>query len=99
MQPQATANMFIIFMERYLEKGITNLNQITGAFPINLKKQDTHNVMVLVQNLAGLKNMYKLVSEADIDYYGNKKPRILKSHLEKYREGLIVGAHDCTLFQ
>ena len=83
---QATANMFIIFMERYLEKGITNLNQITGAFPINLKKQDTHNVMVLVQNL------YKLVSEAHIDYYGNKKPRILKSHLEKYREGLIVGS-------
>lgn len=36
--------------------------------------------------------MYKLVSEAHIDYYGNKKPRILKSHLEKYREGLIVGS-------
>lgn len=36
---QATANMFIIFMERYLEKGITNLNQITGAFPINLKNR------------------------------------------------------------
>lgn len=89
---QATANMFIIFMEKYIEKGITNLNEITGAFPINLKKQDTHNVMVLVQNLEGLKNMYRLVSEAHVDYYGNKKPRVLKSHLEKYREGLIIGS-------
>ena len=41
---QATANMFIIFMERYLEKGIKSLNEITGAFPINLKKQDTHKI-------------------------------------------------------
>ena len=85
---QATANMFIIFMERYLEKGIKNLNEITGAFPINLKKQDTHNVMVLVQNLKGLKNMYKLVSVAHIDYFGNKKPRVLKSHLKILERGL-----------
>ncbi|MHD0319334.1 PolC-type DNA polymerase III [Fusobacterium sp. THCT1E2] len=89
---QATANMFIIFIEKYMEKGITNLNEITGALPINVKKQDTANIIVLVKNLQGLHNMYRLVSEAHVDYYGNKKPRVLKSHIEKYREGLIIGS-------
>ena len=89
---QATANMFIIFIEKYMEKGITNLNEITGALPINVKKQDTANIIVLVKNLQGLQNMYRLVSEAHVDYYGNKKPRVLKSHIEKYREGLIIGS-------
>ncbi len=46
---QATANMFIIFIEKYMEKGITNLNEITGALPINVKKQDTANIIVLVK--------------------------------------------------
>lgn len=89
---QATANMFIIFIEKYMEMGITNLNEITGALPINVKKQDTSNIIVLVKNLQGLHNMYRLVSEAHVDYYGNKKPRVLKSHIEKYREGLIIGS-------
>lgn len=89
---QATANMFIIFLERYLEKGITNMKDITKAFPINTQKQDTRNVMVLVKNLEGLKNLYRLISMAHVVDYGNKKPRVLKSHLKEYREGLIIGS-------
>lgn len=89
---QATANMFIIFLDRYVEKGITNLKDITGSFPINTKKQDTRNIMVLVKNLTGLKNIYRLISDAHVNNYGNKKPRVMKSLLEKYREGLIVGS-------
>ncbi len=30
---QATAGMFIIFLEKYLEKGITNIKDINGGFP------------------------------------------------------------------
>ncbi|MEG0300562.1 exonuclease domain-containing protein, partial [Cetobacterium sp.] len=89
---QATAAMFAIFLDRYLEIGITNQLQMTGAFPLNYQKQDIRNVMVLVKNLVGLKNMYKLISEAHIDFFGNKKPRILKSVLSENREGLIIGA-------
>ena len=95
---QATANMFIIFLEKYLEKGITNLKDMTGAFPLNYQKQDTKNIMVLVKDQVGLKNIYKLISEAHIDYFGNKKPRILKSVLERHREGLIIGAPSTAHF-
>lgn len=89
---QATAAMFAIFLEKYLENGITNQLDMTGAFPLNYRKQDIRNVMVLVKDLVGLKNLYKLVSQAHIDYFGSKKPRILKTVLNENREGLIIGA-------
>ncbi|MGL5917813.1 MAG: PolC-type DNA polymerase III [Cetobacterium sp.] len=89
---QATAAMFAIFLERYLDIGVKNQLEMTGAFPLNFRKQDIRNVMVLVKDLTGLKNLYKLISEAHIDYFGNKKPRILKTVLEENREGLIIGA-------
>lgn len=89
---QATANMFAIFLERYLDKGIKTQKEMNGAFDLNYQKQDTRNVMVLVKNQEGLKNMYKLVSMAHLDYFGSKKPRILKSVLEAHRDGLLIGA-------
>ena len=38
-----------------------------------LKKQSLKNIMVQVKTQEGLKNMYKLVSEGHIKYFGNKK--------------------------
>lgn len=89
---QATANMFIIFLEKYLDKGITTLKEMNGAFPINIKSQNTNNIMLLAKTREGLKNLYTLVSKAHLEGYGNKKPRILKSWLKEYRDGLIVGS-------
>ena len=95
---QATAGMFIIFLEKYLERGIKNIKDINGGFPLNIQKQDTINVMVLVKNLTGLKNMYQLVSIAHKDNFGNKKPRITRSDLRRLREGLIIGASNTVHF-
>ncbi len=88
---QATANMFVIFLERYMEKGIDNIKDFYGVFPVNVQKQETKNIMVMVKNLVGLKNMYKLISEAHLNNYGLKKPRITKTQLMENREGLILG--------
>ena len=89
---QATANMFIIFLEKYKEKGIEYLKDINKGFEVNIKKQSLKNIMVQVKTQEGLKNMYKLVSEGHIKYFGNKKARIPKSVLKENREGLIVGS-------
>lgn len=89
---QATANMFIIFLDKYKEKGLEYMKDINVGFKVNVKKQSLKNIMVLVKTQDGLKNMYRLVSEAHIKYFGNKKARIPKSVLTENREGLIIGS-------
>ncbi|MBP6322399.1 MAG: PolC-type DNA polymerase III [Fusobacteriaceae bacterium] len=89
---QATANMFIVFLEKYLENNIKLLSEINGAFKINVQRQETKNVMILVKDLVGLKNIYKIVSDAHLINFGEKRARVTKTQLEKNREGLIIGS-------
>jgi DNA polymerase-3 subunit alpha (Gram-positive type) len=58
---------------------------------IKVKNMDMYHIVLLCKNKTGLQNLYRLVSEAHIrNFY--KKPRMLKSLITKYREGLIVGS-------
>ncbi len=89
---QATARVFVKFLEMFLEKGAKKLNELDGIFPVNIQKQSTNNIVLLVKNTKGLQHLYRLTSEGHLNYYGGKKPRIPRSLVEEYREGLLIGA-------
>ncbi|HRU49750.1 MAG TPA: PolC-type DNA polymerase III [Bacilli bacterium] len=50
----------------------------------------TH-INILVKNKQGLKNFYHLISDSHTTHF-YKEPRLLKSKINQYREGLLVGS-------
>ena len=56
------------------------------------KRARPSHVTLIVQNQQGLKNLFKIVSESLVTYY-YRTPRIPRSLLNEYREGLLVERH------
>ncbi|TDT61571.1 PolC-type DNA polymerase III [Fonticella tunisiensis] len=90
---EATALVFIKFLDMLKEKGAEKLIDINNLYIGNfdVKKADTYHTIILAKNYEGLYNLYKLISMSHLDYY-HKRPRMPKSLIEQYREGLIIGS-------
>lgn len=87
------AKIYITLMERIVkEHDLQTLGDLNTALPaVDPKKLKSHHQIILAKNQTGIKNLYRLVSYSQLDYF-YKKPLMPKSLLEKHREGLLYGS-------
>ncbi|GGE37192.1 PolC-type DNA polymerase III [Streptococcus himalayensis] len=91
---EATGRLLFIFLRDVAEKyGVTNLKDLnTDLVDENsYKKARVKHATIYVKNQTGLKNMFKLVSLSNTKYFEGV-PRIPRTVLDQYREGLILGS-------
>ena len=89
---KATGEIFLKCMN------ILDENNIDSFYKINklstnkdMSKEKPYHIIILAKNQKGLKNLYKLISESHLNYF-YRRPRIPKSLLSQYRDGLIIGS-------
>lgn len=90
----ATAEIFVKFVEMLRDRNVDSLRKLNqfGAHNANaVRKLPTYHVIILACNEVGRVNLYTLISKSHLEYYA-RRPRIPKSELSKYREGLLVGS-------
>ncbi|GAB2563241.1 PolC-type DNA polymerase III [Gracilibacillus alcaliphilus] len=89
---EATGYLLWKFIKLSLERDIVNHNQFNrhmGEGNAYQRSRPFHATL-LATDEEGLKNLYKLVSLSHIDYF-YRVPRIPRSKLQQYRNGILVG--------
>ena len=91
---QATGEILIQMIVELLEKDIKTFKEINDMRDEEYFKTifPTKEVTVWVKTQAGLKNLYKLISESHTTYLNRTSPTIPKRIIEENREGLIIGS-------
>ena len=89
----ATAKIFIKFMEMtdWKEAAALEAQVVPPAPDAPCIKDRKYHIILLAQNYTGLKNLYRLISKSNLDYF-YRRPGIPKSLLHKLREGILVGS-------
>lgn len=91
---EATAQIFVRFLPMLAEKGITNMEELNAFGVLDkeaVKRLHYYHAIILAKNEIGRRSLYKLVSASNLDYF-RQRPRIPKSKILEYREGLILGS-------
>ncbi len=88
--------IFCRFTQMLGEKGIHRLQQINSYVsvvrgPHRRESGKSEHIVVLAKNQMGLRNLYHLLTDANLKYF-KKFPRFLKSQLIELREGLLIGS-------
>lgn len=90
---RTTTNIFQRLLAEALDRGYSNYNELNEMVTKNelFRYKIPNHINLLVKSKAGLKNFYKIISESHTTYF-QKDARVLKSLIEKYRDGILVGS-------
>jgi len=90
---KATSDVFLSMLQEYKTRGLALIGQFNDIVTQERSHQIAYSfhLNVLAQNELGLKNLFKLVSYAHVDYFV-QEARIPYTVLEAHREGLLFGS-------
>ncbi len=90
---KGTALVFHKMLKKLVERNFESINDLTKLVSVDEihKFGRAFHVNILVKDKTGLKNLFKLLSMANTKYL-YKTPRILRSEIEKHKEGLLIGS-------
>ena len=90
---EGTAMVFHKMLKKLVDQKfvtISDLDKLVTKDEIH-KFGSAYHINLLAKNKTGLKNLFKIISLANTKYL-YKTPRILRSEIEKLREGLLIGS-------
>jgi len=88
---RATTQIFNQMIKDINKKGLNVKGYAYSVIDKDIKNIPYNHIIIFAKNYVGLKNLYKLISFSHLFHF-HKKPRITRSLLNRYREGLIIGS-------
>lgn len=88
--------LYLRFAKMLQERGLHDIQDI-NADMLSLRagsritNRHARHILLFAKNQMGLRNLYRLISDSNLKYF-KRTPRIPKSELIRFREGLIIGS-------
>lgn len=89
----ATAHVLLRLLANLEDMGVETVDKINSSLAgnVDIRSLKMYHCILLVQTQEGMRNLYNIISKSHLDYF-YKKPRVPKSLIKQYREGLLVGS-------
>ena len=91
---ECCGEIFIKLCEMLEKKGVRTLADMDQMCKLDddaIRKLPSYHIIILAKNETGRVNLYRLISMSHVTYF-QRRPKIPRSKLMEYREGLILGS-------
>ncbi|MCQ2537873.1 MAG: PolC-type DNA polymerase III [Lachnospiraceae bacterium] len=91
---ECTAEIYMKLVQLMANRNITMLSEAKENLSPSdeaIRNMHAYHCIVLCKNTTGRYNLYKMISRSHLQYF-KRQPKIPKSLLSEYREGLIIGS-------